>query len=203
MFWKIVFNKLFIFFIIFIKRYRHLHFRGCYKNILPQTPLSLGKEIIFADNFKKFRKLRGISQKEFSERLFELTGKKLTLTSVSNYETGIHMPPPQVLPFVASILEVSIDALFGTKQAELVIEDEPPVQENALEKWKEELSALEKDFYYLKITQAKALKDEALPVMGCCEKLLDLSKKQQDELLVLQTELATIRKMFSFLQGKG
>lgn len=60
-------------------------------------------------------------QKEFAEKLYDSSGKKITLSSVSNYETGLHLPSPQVLPAIADILKVSIDALF---QVEFKVEKE-------------------------------------------------------------------------------
>lgn len=160
----------------------------------------MGTDIKFANNFKKFRKLKGISQKEFAQKLYEHTGKMLTLTSVSNYETGLHMPPPQVLPFIARILEVSLDALFGTNTTEDVVERYTEEEENAFQVWKQELQTLEKDFYKLKIRQSKTMSDAALATLDCCEKLLKVAKKQQDELLILQTELSTVREMFSLFR---
>lgn len=119
------------------------------------------------------------------------------------------MPPPQVLPVIANILEVSIDALFGAAQREVFVEqaekevfvEEEEVQEASLDKWKQELNILEKDFYYLKVSQDKALQEKDLPVLDCCGKLLGIAKKQQDELLVLQTELTTIREILSLLRA--
>jgi transcriptional regulator with XRE-family HTH domain len=155
----------------------------------------------FADNFKRFRKMKGISQKEFAQRLFEHTGKSLTLTSVSNYETGLHMPPPQILPFIANLLDVSIDALFGTvKEEREEVAEERTESEGEVKQWKQELEAVENDFYRIKATTSP--NKEAKPAFECCEKLLRLSKKQQDELLILQTELATIRSLFTHFQEK-
>lgn len=117
----------------------------------------------------------------------------------------MHMPPPQVLPFIANILEVSIDALFGT--ADPAIEEEAEVQKeevqeaNSLDKWKQELRELEKEFYHIKIHQAKTMPEEVKVVLEWGEKLLSVAKKQQDELLILQTELATIREVLSLLRG--
>jgi transcriptional regulator with XRE-family HTH domain len=162
--------------------------------------------MFFGRNFKKYRKKKGISQKEFAHMLFEVTGKKLTLTSVSNYETGIHMPPTQMLPAIADILEVSIDALFGKeKQAEAqeeiytkgtTAEEEAPT----LKEWRQELAQLEQDFIYWKARHANATE---VPVQGIteqCQKMLGLAKAQQEELVVLQTELNTIRELMSFFK---
>ena len=158
------------------------------------------KEVIFGYNFKKYRKHKGISQKEFATLLFEATGKKLTLTSVSNYETGLHMPPPQVLPAIADILEVSIDALFG-------VEDKPAIEEesvgsNVIEEWKKELEQLEKEYIIWEAEQ-EGIADENLskPFAPYCEDLIVLAKKQQHELLILQAELRAIRKMIAVLRG--
>ena len=70
--------------------------------------------------------------------------------------------------------------------------------ESEIKQWKQELGAIENDFYRLKITTAQ--NKEAKPAVECCEKLLRLTKKQQEELLILQTELATIRSLFSKFQ---
>ena len=159
----------------------------------------MNREFLFGDNFKKYRKKRGISQKEFAEMLFNVTGKKLTLTSVSNYETGLHMPPPQILPVIAEILQVSIDALFGVDE----IVEEPvvaePVEVDEVKEWKQELEILEKEFINLKVVQSDQLEGEAVRY---CDKLFTIAKKQQDELMVLQTELSTIRELLSLFKDR-
>lgn len=159
------------------------------------------KEIIFGENFKKYRKLRGISQKEFAQRLFEVTGKKLTLTSISNYETGVHMPPPQILPVIAEILEVSIDALFGKEETALEASPEELAQD-AVKEWKQEMEKLEKTYIYWKAANEASLGKEEALLVDFCERLLALGKNQQDELVVLQTELSTIRELLSMFKGK-
>jgi transcriptional regulator with XRE-family HTH domain len=161
----------------------------------------LDKEVIFADNFKKYRKKKGISQKEFAQKLYEIAGKQLTLTSISNYETGLYMPPAQVLPAIADILKVSIDALFETEETTAVIDKKEVVPQGELEQWKRKLESAEKELYFLKTNQDTLVLERAMPVIGCCKKLLEVARKQQDELLVLQTELTTIREMFTLLKG--
>ena len=158
------------------------------------------REVIFGYNFKKYRKNKGISQKEFATLLFEATGKKLTLTSVSNYETGLHMPPPQVLPAIADILEVSIDALFGVEDKTAV--EEPSVGPDVIEEWKKELDQLEKDFILWEAAQEEnAEGTNNMFFAPYCEDLIVLAKKQQNELLILQAELRAIRKMIAVLRG--
>ena len=155
----------------------------------------MGKEGLFADNFKKYRKKRGMSQKQFAQKLFEATGKKLTLTSISNYETGLHMPPPQILPAIATILQVSIDALFGKKEEVKVVKEE--LDQNLIKEWKEELAVIEKEFVNWKVRQETQM---PLPLVACCERLIKLAKSQQEELLVVQTELATIRELIALFR---
>ncbi|WP_017730835.1 helix-turn-helix domain-containing protein [Nafulsella turpanensis] len=158
------------------------------------------KEVIFGYNFKKYRKSKGISQKEFAALLYEATGKKLTLTSVSNYETGLHMPPPQVLPAIADILEVSIDALFGVEE-KAVVEAES-LDPQVIDEWKRELERLEKEFILWGAAQEEGFIDMTTQSFAtCCEDLIVLAKKQQHELLVLQAELRAIRKMIAALKG--
>lgn len=156
----------------------------------------MGKEGLFAYNFKKYRKKRGMSQKEFAQRLYDATGKKLTLTSISNYETGLHMPPPQILPAIAGILQVSIDALFGKKQEEVQVVKEE-LDQNLIKEWKEELEKIEKDFVNWKVRQET---QAPLPLVTYCDRLIKLAKNQQEELLVVQTELATIRELIALFR---
>lgn len=174
----------------------------------------MDRERLFGENFKRFRKRKGISQKEFAQLLFDATGKKLTLTSVSNYETGLHMPPPQILPVIAEILEVSIDALFGKKSfedmattdAEAVVEEETvrpePVGPDVVKEWKQELELLEREFIYWKARQGKELikEKDASRAVEFADRVADLARKQQDELIMLQRELATIKEILSIFR---
>ena len=125
------------------------------------------------------------------------------------------MPPPQVLPFIAEILEVSIDALFGkntvagifagdsaaVEEAEETIAAEP-AGPDIVKGWKNELEGLEREFIYWKATKAAEIPKESAAVMAIefAEKITELAKKQQDELVVLQTELATIREVLSIFR---
>lgn len=176
----------------------------------------MNRELIFGDNFKRFRKRKGISQKEFARLLFDATGKRLTLTSVSNYETGLHLPPPQVLPSIAEILEVSIDALFGknpatgffsgdtadyAEETEEAVTAEP-AGPDIVKEWKHELESLEREFVYWKGSRANELSKESAAKVAVefADKITELAKKQQEELVILQTELATIREVLSFFR---
>jgi transcriptional regulator with XRE-family HTH domain len=155
----------------------------------------LDKEGLFAGNFKRYRKKRGISQKQFAQKLFEATGKKLTLTSISNYETGLHMPPPQILPAIANILQVSIDALFGKKEEAPAVSEE--LDQNLIKEWKEELEKIEKDYVNWKVRQTERSSPQ---LIACYNKLLRLAKNQQEELLVMQTELTTIKDLITLFR---
>lgn len=175
----------------------------------------MNRELLFGDNFKRFRKKRGISQKEFAQLLFDATGKSLTLTSVSNYETGLHMPPPQILPTIAEILEVSIDALFGkasppgntTATMEEAEDDTAtvaaePAGPDVVKEWKQELENLEREFLYWKASKdSELLKGTVVGMaMEYADKVTELAKKQQDELVVLQTELSTIKEVLNLFR---
>lgn len=159
--------------------------------------------MIFGNNFKKYRKKKGISQRQFAQLLYEITGKRLTLTSVSNYETGLHMPPTQILPAIADILDVSIDALFGKAEVEEELTAEAPHTEEepiSLKEWKLELEKLEKEFIDWRIRHATTQDAPVQLLANQCEKLLELAKVQQEELIILQTELSTIRELISFFK---
>lgn len=151
------------------------------------------KEVLFGENFKKYRKRKGVSQKEFGRLLFEATGKQLTLTSISNYETGLHLPPPQILPVVAEILEVSIDELFGTEHT-------PPSENQSLsyiDEHRKELLRLEGNFPAFVETEK-----EQEPLKGFCVKLLEIIRDQQNELQSGHAQLAAVRKMIENFRNK-
>ena len=132
-------------------------------------------------------------------KLYESAGKKITLSSVSNYETGLHLPSPQALPAIADILKVSIDALFNVEKETATTEKKLIVPQGELAQWQQELKNIEQEFNFLKRKEADALQKEAMPVAEYCDRVIKLAKKQQDELLVLQNELTTIRNLVSLM----
>lgn len=156
------------------------------------------KEILFCENFKKYRKKKGVSQKEFGRLLFEATGKQLTLTSISNYETGLHLPPPQILPVVAEILGVSIDALFGTENG--------PTSENQapsyIDEHRKELLRLEREVAALLNADTGSAEKEQEPVKRYCASLLEIIRDQQNELQSGHAQLASVREMIANFRGK-
>jgi transcriptional regulator with XRE-family HTH domain len=159
----------------------------------------LKKETLFGENFKKYRKRKGISQKEFASLLCEETGKQLTLTSISNYETGLHLPSPQILPIIAEILGVSLDALFGTDKALFAGAGEQELSQ--LRVYRREMEALQKEFTSLKSRLERKDKNNTAPVKHC-ERLLEIIESQQSELLTGQVELAAVRKMIALFRNK-
>jgi transcriptional regulator with XRE-family HTH domain len=159
----------------------------------------LKKETLFGENFKKYRKKKGISQKEFASLLCEETGKQLTLTSISNYETGLHLPPPQILPIIAEILEVSLDTLFG---ADKTLPAGAGAQElSHISAYRREMEALQKEFISLKSQLESTEKSNTAPVKHC-ERLLEIIESQQSELLTGQAQLAVVRKMIALFRNK-
>ena len=157
----------------------------------------MGNRALFGINFKKYRKKRGISQKEFAQKLLDVTGKNLTLTSISNYETGLHMPPPQILPAIAEILDVSINALFGVEEKPVQTE---PAGPEAIRKWKAELEKIEKEYIVARSRHSEGLNDQQKKEAYFCESLLHLTKVQQEELVIVQTELSTIRELIKLFK---
>lgn len=105
------------------------------------------------------------------------------------------MPPPQILPAIANILQVSIDALFGKKEEAPAISEE--LDQNLIKEWKEELEKIEKDYVSWKVRQTES---PMAQLITCYEKLLRLAKNQQEELLVMQTELITIKELITLFR---
>lgn len=60
---------------------------------------------------KKLRQTRGITQKDFAEKL------GVDRSTVSYWESGAVMPRAELLPRIADALNCTIDALFGRDTA--------------------------------------------------------------------------------------
>lgn len=152
---------------------------------------------MFGNNFKRYRKKVGISQKEFAEKFYNSFGKKITLSSISNYETGLHLPSPQTLPVIAEILQISIDALFEVEKETPASKKNQAVPQGELLKRKQELKTAELHFINLKYNNNESFQKEVKPVADYCNRVIKLAKMQQDELLALQNELSSIREVLS------
>ena len=63
----------------------------------------------FAENIKKYRTLRGLTQEELAAKV-GVSGQ-----AVSKWETNDSLPDTAILPDIADALDVSIDLLFGHK----------------------------------------------------------------------------------------
>ena len=63
----------------------------------------------FAENIKKYRTLRGLTQEELAAKV-GVSGQ-----AVSKWETNDTLPDTSILPDIADALDVSIDLLFGHK----------------------------------------------------------------------------------------
>ena len=65
---------------------------------------------IFAENLKKYRTKKGISQEEMAKKI------SVHATHLSRYERGLSAPSIEVVKKIAEVLDVSIDELaFGNK----------------------------------------------------------------------------------------
>lgn len=62
---------------------------------------------LISTKIKHFRKIAGLTQENFSELL------GVSTQAVSKWEQGLSYPSCEALPFIADILGVSIDELFG------------------------------------------------------------------------------------------
>ena len=73
----------------------------------------------FGVNLRRYRELRGLSQKELANLLTKETGISFNHRHISNYENTEIFPKPQVIPYMAKVLEVSTDNLFGVKTKDM------------------------------------------------------------------------------------
>lgn len=62
----------------------------------------------FAENLKKMRRERDMTQEELAEKL------SLSVQAISRYETGTTYPDIEMLPVIAGFFGVTVDALLGT-----------------------------------------------------------------------------------------
>ncbi|MCG8322238.1 MAG: helix-turn-helix domain-containing protein [Cytophagales bacterium] len=85
----------------------------------------------FGRYLRHFRKKRGLSQELFANRLNELTGLNVRKNTISNYETSTSFPAVGIIPYIAVLLEVTIDELFhGERRHDLasrIRKDDSPV----------------------------------------------------------------------------
>ena len=76
----------------------------------------------FGKYLRYFRKKRGLSQEIFANQLNELTGLSIKKNTISNYETSTSFPAVGIIPYIAVLLEVTIDELFhGERRQDFAI----------------------------------------------------------------------------------
>lgn len=94
----------------------------------------------FSERLVKFRKARGITQKELAEKIG--TSQRM----IAYYEGPSNYIPANLLPYIAKVLRVSVDELLGLKQSKdefipknarlwrklRVIEELPPKDQKAV-----------------------------------------------------------------------
>lgn len=62
---------------------------------------------VLAAKIKRFRKLKGVTQKEMSESLH------ISRSCLGNYEIGTRTPDAEILTSIATYLKVDVDTLTG------------------------------------------------------------------------------------------
>lgn len=67
---------------------------------------------ILGNNIKKFRKIKGINQKEFATKI------GVSNVVLSRYENGIRTPDNATQNKIADILDISLDELHGREKKE-------------------------------------------------------------------------------------
>lgn len=125
--------------------------------------MSLGK------NIRTLRESIGLTQDQFVKKLNELAGLGLKRTTISNYEKDLSSPSAITLPFIAKILDVTIDELFvppdvpsyvpsESNSGEISLVSEPVASygnANELEQLKKEVERLKaENLAYLKAFEA-------------------------------------------------
>lgn len=65
------------------------------------------------DRIKKLRKERGLTQDGLAIEVNKKVDKKLTKTTISNYETGYSSPSDEILSAISDIFGASADYLLG------------------------------------------------------------------------------------------
>ncbi len=68
---------------------------------------------LFGTRLRELRRARGLSQKEFAEKL------SMSFQSVSKWENGFGVPSITLIPTIASVLKVSCDHLIGHNSEEV------------------------------------------------------------------------------------
>lgn len=68
-------------------------------------------KLYIAENLKRLRQSRGLTQEQLAERL------GVSFQSVSRWETGLSYPDIEIIPEIAAFFEVSTDVLMGVEKA--------------------------------------------------------------------------------------
>ena len=71
-------------------------------------------EIFFANNLKKFRTAKGLSQQELAEKIF------VTRSTVARWENGNRLPDALMLSRLSKILEADVNSLIFSKKIEKI-----------------------------------------------------------------------------------
>ena len=73
-------------------------------------------KLTIANNIKKIRTTKGISQKELADSLSKKQGKTIYPAAISHWEKGDYSPDVDTLFDICEILEVLPSELFGEKE---------------------------------------------------------------------------------------
>jgi len=71
--------------------------------------------MLFHLQLKKYRKLRGLTQKELAKKISEKVGKNHTSTMVSTWERGVS-PNIKTIYAIAEILDIPVQFLFDDSE---------------------------------------------------------------------------------------
>jgi transcriptional regulator with XRE-family HTH domain len=136
---------------------------------------------------RELRKEKGLTLEQFTQRLLELSGKKFTPATISHYEKGTYEPAPSLLPFIAGVLGVSIEDLFGNDEDGKEEELGAPV---------DQVDELEKQLIYWNKNPEQVDKGEVLKLFG---KSVEIGKKQKEEIKTLNEKFNEIKKILTGL----
>ena len=161
----------------------------------------MNTEIVFGKKLRELRRKAGFTQMQLADKIYELTGKQLTVASISYYETGTNLPALNMLPAIAQILGVSIDSLFGLEHPLL----QEPENEYAVHPLQRDIERIDRKF----TAEMKQVEDsgifndiETIEINPEDHRiLLSIAKRQQEEIKFLRAKFNLVRDMMKELKS--
>lgn len=78
---------------------------------------------VIGKNIKKYRELKGFTQKQLVEMISERKGDKVSKNVVSNWENGLNKPDADTIEILLDIFDIDANTLLGWNNPQQIKDD--------------------------------------------------------------------------------